>query len=133
MSPLPRSPAALLVMTRPPQSPGRGLQAATRTDGHETAAASETSTDDADAIGLSLRLVKIALRLGDVASPVVTRPAAVTDPPLIVIGPPSDLTTSPEPTSRFPPWSVRPPSNRYPRGCVDVALLGVIHRSEEHT
>ena len=54
----------------------------------------------------------MALRLGDVGGPVVTRPVAVTDPPLIVIGPPSDLTTSPAPTIRFFAWIVRPPSSK---------------------
>src|SRR6266567_3464006 len=121
---VPRLPAASLVITRPPQSPGAGMQTVTRTEGHETAFASEASTGDAGALGLSFRLVKMALLL--VVDPPGV-PVAVTAPPLMVIGPPSDFTTSPEPTSRFPPWSVRAPSNRYPRGCVDVALLGVIH------
>src|SRR5438874_13677494 len=123
---VPRLPAASLVITRPPQSPGAGMQTVTSTEGHETAFASEASTGDAGAFGLSFRLVKIALLLV-VDPPGVLVPVAVTAPPLMVIGPPSELTTSPEPTSRFPPWSVRAPSNKYPRGCVDVALLGVIH------
>src|SRR5712691_6476935 len=120
---VPRLPAASLVITRPPQSPGAGMQTVTRIEGHETALASEASTGDAGALGLSFRLVKMALLL--VVDPPGV-PVAVTAPPLMVIGP-SDFTTSPEPTSRFPPWSVRAPSNRYPRGCVDAALLGVIH------
>src|SRR2546430_13331976 len=123
---VPRLPAASLVITRPPQSPGAGMQTVTSTEGHETAFASEASTGDAGAFGLSFRLGKIALLLV-VDPPGVLVPVAVTAPPLMVIGPPSDLTTSPEPTSRFPPWSVRAPSNKYPRGCVDVASLGVIH------
>src|SRR5207244_13267745 len=74
----------------------------------------------------ALRSYKYALML--VTDPVwLHASAAVIAPPLMFIGPPSDLTTSPEPTSMFPPCSVRPPSNRYPRGCVDAALLGVIH------
>src|SRR6266480_4816941 len=109
---VPRLPAASLVITRPPQSPGAGMQTVTRTEGHETAFASEASIGDVGALGLSLRLVKMALLL--VVDPPGV-PVAVTAPPLMVIGPPSDFTTSPEPT------------NRYPRGCVDVALLGVIH------
>src|SRR5712691_110583 len=125
MSPRPLSPAALLVITNPAQSPGPGLQTVTSTEGHETAAASEMSTAEAGAIGLSFRLVKVALLLGAVGTS-VTLPISVTAPPLMVIGPPSDLTTSPGPTSRFPPWSVTLPSNRYPRACVDAALLGVI-------
>src|SRR5438132_1713228 len=124
MSARPLSPAALLVITNPPQSPGPGLQTATRTEGHETAAASEVSTGKTGAMGLSFRLVKMALRL--VGDPPVTVPFAISLPPLIVIGPPSDLTTSPAPTSRFPPWRVKPPSNRYPSGCVDAVLLAVI-------
>src|SRR2546423_14623325 len=112
MSPLPRSPAASLVMTRPPQSPGCGLHAVTTTDGHETASASETATDEPCAVGLSLRLVKMALRLGDVGGPVGTRAGAVTDSPLIVIGPPRDLTTSPAPTIRFFPRRGRPPARK---------------------
>src|SRR5437868_3497442 len=56
-------------------------------------------------------LAGIAYR-GIVGGPVVTRPVAVTDPPLIVIGPPSDLTTSPAPTIRFFAWIVRPPSSK---------------------
>src|SRR5882762_3418275 len=99
MSPLPRSPAALLVITNPPQSPGPGLHVETRTEGHDTAAASEASSGKAGAIGLSFRLVKMALRL--VSDPPVTAPVAVSFPPLMVIGPPSDLTTSPEPTVKF--------------------------------
>src|SRR6266480_1234584 len=123
---VPRFPAVSLVITRPPQSPAAAMQTVTRTEGHETAFASEASTGDTGAFGLSFRLVKIALWLV-VDPPGVLVPVAVTAPPLMVIGPPSDLTTSPEPTSRFPPSSVRPPSNRYPRGCVAVALLGVTH------
>src|SRR6267143_333469 len=128
MSPLPRAPAALLVMTNPPQSPGPGLQTDTRTEGQETAAASDTSTGKMGGGargGLSFRLVKMALRL--VADRPVSAPETVTFPPLMVIGPPSDLTTSPCPTIRFFAWTVRPPSSRYPRGWVDVAFLGVIH------
>src|SRR5438270_12843800 len=112
MSPLPRSPAASLVMTRPPQSPGCGLHAVTRTDGHETAAASETATDEPCAVGLSLRLVTMPLCLGDVGVNVVTRHLGVPDLPLIVIAPPSDFTTSPAPTIRFFAWIVRPPSSK---------------------
>src|ERR1700694_3322950 len=128
MSLVPRLPAASLVITKPPQSPRFGLQSETRTEGHETAAASDTSTggDPRAPTGLSLRLGKMALRLA--ADPPVSAPDTVTLPPLMVIGPPSDLTTSPAPTISFPPWSVTPPSSRYPRPCVDVALLlGVIH------
>src|ERR1700674_1799040 len=131
MTALPLRPAALLVITNPPQSPGCGLQSETRTEGHETAAASDASAvgrmgGAPGGPGLSLRLVKMALRL--VADPPVSAPDTVTLPPLMVIGPPSDLTTSPAPTVSFPPWSVTPPSSRYPRPCVDVALLlGVIH------
>ena|ERR1700687_2044921 len=124
MPPLPRRPAALFVITNPPQSPGPGLHTETRTEGHETAAASDVSSGETGALGLSLRLVKIALRL--VGEPPVAVPVAVMMPPLMVIGPPSDLTTSPGPTARLTPWSVRPPSSRYPRACVDPALLGVI-------
>src|ERR1700704_4958821 len=113
MVPLPLRPAALLVMTSPPQSPGAGLQTDTRIDGHETAFPAETSSGGADALGLSLRLVKMALRLGDVGGPAgVAAPVAVTDPPLMVIGPPRDFTTSPAPTIRFFAWTMRPPSNR---------------------
>src|SRR5712691_11136501 len=112
MSPDPRAPAALFVMTNPPQSPGPGLQTDTRTEGHETAAASDTSTGKVGGgkggtPGLSLRLVKMALRLvGD--SP-VSAPDTVSFPPLMVIGPPRDLMTSPAPATKFPPWSVTPP------------------------
>src|SRR2546425_12572079 len=126
MSPRPLSPAASLVITNPAQSPGPGLQTVTSTEGHETAAASEMSAAEAGAIGSSFRLVKMALLLGAVGTS-VTVPLAVTAPPLIVIGPPSALTTSPGPTNNFPPWSVSPPSSRYPRGCVDGLLCGVIH------
>src|SRR6266852_6119571 len=129
MTPLPLTPAALAVIASPPQSPGCGLQSETRTEGHETAAASDMSAavrmgGAPGAPGLSFRLVKMALLL--VGEP-PAKPLAVMFPPLMVIGPPSDLTTSPGPTTSFPPWSVRPPSNRYPRACVDPALLGRIH------
>src|SRR3984893_9318152 len=124
MAPVPLRPAALLVSTNPPQSPGPGLHTETRTEGHETAAASERSTGKLGALGLSFRLVKMAfLLLGNPPA----KPVAVMLPPLMVIGPPSDLTTAPGPTISFPPWSVRPPSNRYPRACVDAVLLGVTH------
>src|SRR5256712_412224 len=102
MSPRPLSPAASLVITNPAQSPGPGLQTVTSTEGHETAAASEMSTAEAGAIGLSFKLVKMALWLGAVGTS-VTVPLAVTAPPLTVIGPPSDLTTSPGPTNNVPP------------------------------
>ena len=124
MTPLPLT-APLLLITNPPQSPGPGMQTETRTEGHETAAASDTSTGCRDPFGLSFRLVKMALELFD-AELGVADPIALTFPPLMVIGPPSDLTTSPEPTVSFPPSSVKPPSNRYPRACVDGLLLGVI-------
>src|SRR6266851_359011 len=131
MTPLPLTPAALTVIASPPQSPGPGLHTETRTEGHETAAASDASICEAGGfgartLGLSFRLVKMALLLVS-ETPGVAAPAAVRIPPLMVIGPPSDLTTAPGPTSRFPPWSVRPPSSRYPRACVEAALLGVIH------
>src|SRR2546429_8252789 len=98
MSPLPRSPAASLVITRPPQSPGCGLHAVTRTDGHETAAASETATDEPWAVGLSLRLVKIAPRLGGGGGAAGSRPAARGGPALFGVGPPRGLSTAPPPT-----------------------------------
>src|SRR5256884_9105042 len=104
MSPVPRSPAALLAMIRPPQSPGAGMQTVTRTEGHETAFASEASTGDAAGFGLSFRLVKIALLLV-VDPPGVLVPVAVTPPPTMVLRPPSRVTTSPGPTRRGPPWS----------------------------
>src|SRR3984893_8069773 len=125
MAALPLRPAALLVITNPPQSPAPGLHTVTRTEGHETAAASERSTGTAGALGLSFRLVKMALRL--VNDPPVAAPLTVSFPPLMVIGPPRDLTTSPAPTKKLFPWNVRPPFNRYPSACVDAALLGVIH------
>src|SRR5256885_16728670 len=98
MSPVPRSPAALLAMIRPPQSPGAGMQTVTRTEGHETAFASEASTGDAAGFGLSFRLVKIALLLV-VDPPGVLVPVAVTPPPLMGVGPPRELATSAETTT----------------------------------
>src|ERR1700686_1776093 len=124
MAALPLRPAALLVITNPPQSPGPGVHTETRIEGQETAAASDASTGEAMALGLSFRLVKMALRL--VGDPPVT-PDPVSFPPLMVIGPPSDLTTSPLATKKLFPWKIRPPSNRYPRACVDAPLLGLTH------
>src|ERR1700730_415623 len=130
MEPVPLRPAALLVIANPPQSPGFGLQSETRTEGHETAAASDRSAvvrmgGAPGAPVLSFRLVKMPLRL--VGDPPVAAPDTVSFPPLIVIGPPSDLTTSPAPTKKLVPWIVGVSSNRCPSACVDAALLGEIH------
>src|ERR1700736_3965551 len=99
MAPLPLRPAVLFVIANPPQSPGVGLHELTSTEGHETAAASDTSTGNAGAPGSSLRLVKIALWLVE-EPPGVAAPLALMRPPLMMIGPPSDLTTSPAPAVR---------------------------------
>src|ERR1700732_4184854 len=125
MAALPLRPAALLVITNPPQSPGPGLHTETRTEGHEKAAAPERSTGKPGALGLFFRLVKMALRL--VKDPPVAAPDTVSFPPLMVIGPPRDLTTSPAPTKKLFPWDVQPPSSRSPSAGVAAALLGVIH------
>src|ERR1700694_1062239 len=124
MAALPLRPAALLVITNPPQSPGPGVHTETRMGGQKPAAASDASTGEPIAVGLSFRLVKMALRL--VGDPPVT-PDTVSFPPLMVIGPPSDLTTSPLPTKKLFPWKVRTAFNRYPRACVDPPLLGFTH------
>ena len=88
MCPLPfRLP--LSVITSPPQSPPLedGVQKGPKTEGHEAAAARTASA-------LSLKLVKIFLAPDAEAS---------NAPPLMVMEPPSDFTTSPGPTVSFPP------------------------------
>src|ERR1700737_254166 len=97
MAALPLRPAALLVITNPPQSPAPGLHTVTRTEGHETAAASERSTGKEGALGLSFRLVKMALRL--VKDPPVAAPNTVNFPPFVVTGPPRVLRTRRQPNT----------------------------------
>ena len=48
-------------------------------------------------------------------------------PPVTVIGPPSDLTTSPGCTVRVPSLTVSEPSSTYPRAPVAALTIGVCH------